>query len=94
MLIRLSLLLILSTCLCPAAFRASTNVVVSIEVDTDEDGLDDEMELLLGTNPDDADTDADDSDVDTDASDADIEASDKPSTLVAVNFTIYVPATV
>jgi len=60
MLIRLSLLLILSTCLCPAAFRASTNVVVSIEVDTDEDGLDDEMELLLGTNPDDADTDGDD----------------------------------
>jgi hypothetical protein len=60
MLIRLSLLLILSTCLCPAAFRASTNVFVSIEVDTDEDGLDDEMELLLGTNPDDADTDGDD----------------------------------
>ena len=59
MLIRLSLLLILSTCLCPAAFRATSNVFISIEVDTDEDGLDDEMELLLGTNPDDSDTDGD-----------------------------------
>jgi len=59
MLIRLGLLFILSTCLCPGAFRASTNVFVSIEADTDEDGLDDEMELLLGTNPDDTDTDGD-----------------------------------
>jgi len=59
MLIRISLLLILSTCLCPGAFRATSNVFISIEVDTDEDGLDDEMELLLGTNPDDSDTDGD-----------------------------------
>lgn len=59
MLIRLALLLILSTCLCPGAFRASSNVFVSIEADEDEDGLDDEMELLLGTNPDDTDTDGD-----------------------------------
>ena len=59
MLIRIGLLLILSTCLCPGAFRATTNVFVSIGADTDEDGLDDEMELLLGTNPDDADTDGD-----------------------------------
>ena len=59
MLIRISLLLILSTCLCTGAFRATSNVFISIEVDTDEDGLDDEMELLLGTNPDDSDTDGD-----------------------------------
>lgn len=59
MLIRLGLLFILSTCLCPGAFRASSNVFVSIEADEDEDGLDDEMELLLGTNPGDPDTDGD-----------------------------------
>ena len=44
MLIRLGLFWILSTCLCPGAFRASSNVFVSIEADADEDGLDDEME--------------------------------------------------
>ena len=59
MLIRFGLFLILSTCLSPAAFRASSNVFVSAEADSDEDGLDDEMELLLGTNPEDADTDGD-----------------------------------
>ena len=59
MLFRIGLFLILSTCLSPGAFRASTNVFVSVETDTDEDGLDDEMELLLGTNPDDPDTDGD-----------------------------------
>lgn len=59
MLFRIGLFLILSTCLSPGAFRASTNVFVSAEADTDEDGLDDEMELLLGTNPDDPDTDGD-----------------------------------
>ncbi len=59
MLIRIGLLLILSTCLCPGAFRATTNVFISIGADSDEDGLDDEMELLLGTNPEDADTDGD-----------------------------------
>jgi hypothetical protein len=59
MLIRLGLLLILSTCLCPGAFQANTNIFVSVKVDTDEDGLDDEMELLLGTNPNDTDTDGD-----------------------------------
>lgn len=59
MMIRIGLFLILSTCLSPGAFRASTNVFVSAEADTDEDGLDDEMELLLGTNPDDPDTDGD-----------------------------------
>ena len=57
--IRFGLLLLLSTCLCPGAFRASSNVFVSIEADEDEDGLDDEMELLLGTNPLDPDTDGD-----------------------------------
>jgi len=59
MLIRFGLFLIFSTCLCPGAFRASSNVFVSIEKDADEDGLDDEMEQLLGTNPDDPDTDGD-----------------------------------
>jgi len=59
MLIRLGLFWILSTCLCPGAFRASSNVFVSIEADADEDGLDDEMEELLGTNPNDVDTDGD-----------------------------------
>jgi hypothetical protein len=59
MLIRLGLFWILSTCLCPGAFRASSNVFVSIEADADEDGLDDEMEEMLGTNPNDADTDGD-----------------------------------
>jgi hypothetical protein len=59
MLIRLGLFWILSTCLCPGAFRASSNVFVSIEADADEDGLDDEMEAMLGTNPNDADTDGD-----------------------------------
>lgn len=59
MLIRFGLFLILYTCLSPAAFRASSNVFISAEADSDEDGLDDEMELLLGTNPEDADTDGD-----------------------------------
>ena len=59
MLIRIGLFLILSTCLSPGAFRASSNVFVSAETDTDEDGLDDEMELMLGTNPEDPDTDGD-----------------------------------
>ena len=59
MLIRFGLFLLLSTCLCPGAFRASSNVYISTEADTDEDGLDDEMEQLLGTNPEDADTDGD-----------------------------------
>lgn len=59
MIIRLGLFLVLSTCLCPGAFRATTTVFVSIGADTDEDGLDDEMEGLLGTNPDDPDTDGD-----------------------------------
>ena len=59
MLIRFGLFWILSTCLCLGAFRASSNVFVSIEADTDDDGLDDEMEQLLGTNPDDPDTDGD-----------------------------------
>jgi len=59
MLIQLSLLLILSTCLCSGALQVNTNVFFSVKVDTDEDGLDDEMELLLGTNPNDTDTDGD-----------------------------------
>lgn len=59
MMIRIGLFLILSTCLSQGAFRASSNVFVSAEADADEDGLDDEMELLLGTNPDDPDTDGD-----------------------------------
>lgn len=59
MLIRIGLFLILSTCLSPGAFRASSNVFVSAETDTDEDGLDDEMELMIGTNPEDPDTDGD-----------------------------------
>lgn len=59
MMIRLGLLLILSTYLSPAAFRATENVFVSAEADEDEDGLDDEMELLIGTNPEDPDTDGD-----------------------------------
>jgi hypothetical protein len=59
MLIRLSLLLALVVTTSPAAFRASTNIFISEEVDSDEDGVDDEMESLLGTNPEDPDTDDD-----------------------------------
>lgn len=59
MMIRIGLFLILSTYVSQGAFRASANVFVSAEADTDEDGLDDEMELLLGTNPEDPDTDGD-----------------------------------
>ena len=59
MFIRLSLLLALVVTTSPAAFRASNNIFISEEVDSDEDGVDDEMESLLGTNPEDPDTDDD-----------------------------------
>lgn len=59
MLLRLSLLLALTVTSCPAAFRASANVVVLEETDSDEDGLGDDMEVSLGTDPEDPDTDHD-----------------------------------
>ena len=59
MLIRFGLFLLLSTSLSPGAFRASTSILISIQADTDEDGLDDEMEQWVGTNPCDPDTDGD-----------------------------------
>lgn len=59
MLLRLSLLLALTVTSCPAAFRASANVVVLEETDSDEDGLGDDMEISLGTDLEDPDTDHD-----------------------------------
>lgn len=59
MIFRLSLCLALSLLASSAAFRSSTTVFIAEEADFDEDGLDDEMEALLGTNPEDPDTDAD-----------------------------------
>ena len=59
MLFRLSLLLALTVTTCPAAFRATANVIALEETDSDEDGLDDDMEGSLGTNPEDPDTDHD-----------------------------------
>lgn len=59
MIFRLSLCLALSLVASPAAFRSSTTVFIAEEADFDEDGLDDEMEALIGTNPEDPDTDAD-----------------------------------
>ena len=44
---------------CSAAFRATETTVVSVAPDRDQDGLDDEMEEWLGTDPDDPDTDGD-----------------------------------
>ena len=59
MIFRLSLCLALSLIASPAALRTTTAVFISEEADYDEDGLDDEMEELLGTNPYDPDTDGD-----------------------------------
>jgi len=44
---------------CVAAFRATETTFLSIGLDADEDGLDDELEEQLGTNPLSADTDGD-----------------------------------
>ena len=45
---------------CVAAFRATETTFLSMGLDEDEDGLDDELEEQLGTNPLSADTDGDD----------------------------------
>ena len=59
MILRFGLLLL---CFCQpaqAAFRATTTTVLSSGADRDEDGLDDEWEELLATNPESADSDGD-----------------------------------
>ena len=59
MLFRAALLLMFSTLASPAAFRATSPAFFVSETDSDEDGLDDETEELLGTNPEAADSDED-----------------------------------
>ena len=59
MLFRAALLLMFSTLASPAAFRATSPAFFVSETDSDEDGLDDETEALLGTNPEAADSDED-----------------------------------
>ena len=59
MLFRLCLFLTLSVIICPAAFQATSKTVISAEPDSDDDGVDDEMEKIIGTNLGDPDTDGD-----------------------------------
>ena len=62
MLFRLCLFLTLSAIICPAAFQATSKTVISAEPDSDDDGVDDEMEKIIGTNLGDPDTDGDGAD--------------------------------